>query len=52
MPQSQLKMVFVIENIEKVTIERMDILHFREVVQDIQQFLVDCVLTEFNLSHG
>lgn len=35
MPQSQLVMVLVVEHIEQIAIEWMDIVHFGEILQNI-----------------
>jgi hypothetical protein len=34
-PESQLEMVFVVKDIEKVAVEGMYVFYFREVVEDV-----------------
>lgn len=36
MSQGQLEMVLIIQNIEQVSIERMDVLYFWEIIKDVQ----------------
>ena len=50
MSQGQLEVILVVENVEEVAVERMDVLYFGEVVEDVSKTFVDCVLTEFYLS--
>lgn len=51
MAQSQFIMVLVVEHVEQISIEGMDILNFREMLQSIAQFLRDGVLAELDLAH-
>jgi len=43
-------MVFIVKDIEKISIEGVNVLNFREIVKDVNQSLVDRVLAKFNLN--
>lgn len=51
MPQCQFVMVLIIENVEKISIERVNILNLGEMLKRISKFLGDGVLAKFNFSH-
>lgn len=42
-------MVLVIENVEKVSVEGVNILNFWEILKNVYQLFIDGVLAEFNL---
>lgn len=49
MPQGEFVVVFIVEHVEQVRVEGVDVLHLREVVEDVEQTLSDRVLAEFDL---
>lgn len=49
-PQRKFVVVFIVEHVEEVRVEGVDVLHLREVVQNVQQTLSDRVLAEFDLT--
>lgn len=51
MSQSQFVMVLVVEHVEQISVERVNILDFREMLQSITQFFGDGVLAELDLAH-
>ena len=50
MTQCEFVVIFIIENVEEVTIKGMDVLDFGEVIEDVGESLVNGVLAEFYLS--
>ena len=50
MTKSKFVVIFIIENVEEVTIKGMDVLDFGEVVEDVCESLVNGFLAEFYLS--
>ena len=51
MAKSQLVMISVIKDIHQVGVKGMDVVHFWEALDDAGQFLVYCLLHEFNFAH-
>lgn len=51
MAEGQLVMVLIIEDIEEVAVERVDVLNFGEVFEDIIEFFVESLLAELDLAH-
>ena len=49
LPQGQLVVVFVVEDVHKVSVERMDVVQFRKLGQYGGQFVVERLLRELNL---
>lgn len=44
-------MIFIVKNIEEVSVEGVDVFNFGEVLEDVDETFVDGVLAEFDLSH-
>jgi len=44
-------MVFIIENIEEISIEWMNILNLRKVFKNVSQLFIDSILTKFDFAH-
>lgn len=44
-------MVLVVEDIHKVSIERVDVIQLREIGEDLGQLIVEALLGEFHLAH-
>ena len=51
LPERQLVVVLVVQHVEQVGVERVDVVHAREVVQDAAQLLVPARLRELHLAH-
>ena len=49
--QRQLVMVFVVQNVHKISVERMDVFQLGKVLQDLSQLLGEILLGEFDLPH-
>ena len=49
--QRQLVMVFVVQNVHKICVERMDVFQLGKVLQDLSQLLGEILLGEFDLPH-
>jgi hypothetical protein len=45
-------MILVIEHIEKIPVERMDVLYFGEIIEDVDETLADGLMAKFDLSGG
>lgn len=48
--QSQFVMVLVVQHVHQIRIERMDIVQFREILDDLRQSVVEILLRVFDLS--
>jgi len=44
-------MILVVKNIEKITIEGVDIFDFGEVLKNIEKFFIESFLTELDFPH-
>lgn len=49
--QRQFVMILVVQNIHQISIERMDIIQFREVLDDLCQSIVEILLREFDFAY-
>ncbi len=52
MSEGEFVMVLIVEDVEKVAVEGVDVFHLREILEDVQQFLVDGVLAKLDLGEG
>ena len=43
-------MIFIVKNIEEVSVEGVDVFNFGEVLEDVDETFVDGVLAEFDLN--
>lgn len=51
MTECQFIMILVIQDIEKVSIERMDIFDFGEIFENVFEFFIQRLLAKLNFSH-
>ena len=51
MAKSQLVMVSIVKDIHQVGVKGVDVVHFWEALDDARQFLIYCLLHEFDFTH-
>lgn len=45
-------MILIVQYIEEVTVERMNILNFGEILKNVSKSFIDSFLAEFNLNEN
>jgi hypothetical protein len=50
-PKSQFVVILVVKDVEKISVKGVNIFDFREIFQNVEQLLIQSLLTEFNFPH-